>query len=119
MLRLHRRHAKTCPHRSLTYRRCKCPVWGFGSQDEKRIRKSLDTQSWERAEEILRGIDNDAVSGKMTVGAATERFVEDCKSRHLAKETVGKCELLAKELKAAFPGMVTASEDGCRRLEES
>jgi hypothetical protein len=38
----------------------------------------------------------------MTVGAATERFIEDCKGRHLAKETVGKYELLAKELKAAF-----------------
>jgi hypothetical protein len=95
---------KNVPHRSLTYRRCKCPVWVFGSLDGKRIRKSLDTQSRERAEEILRGLDNDDLPGKMTVGAATGRFVEDCKSRHLAKETVGKYELLAKELKAAFSG---------------
>jgi integrase/recombinase XerD len=105
MLRLHRRHLASCPHRSLTYRRCKCPVWVFGSKNGKRIRKSFDTASWETGEEILRGLDPDESPEKITLDKACERLIEDCKTRKLAKETIGKYELLARELNVFFKGV--------------
>src|ERR1700733_10408672 len=104
MLRLHRRHLKSCLHRSLSYRRCKCPVWVFGSQNGKRIRKALDTSSWERGEEILRGLDPEESPEKISIETACDRVIEDCKSRHLAKEIIGKYELLTRELKVRSKG---------------
>jgi integrase/recombinase XerD len=86
----------------MTYRRCRCPVWCFGSQNGKRIRKALDTTSWERGEEIIRALDPEESPEKISVSVACDRFIEDCKGRKLADETIGKYELLGRELKAKF-----------------
>jgi integrase/recombinase XerD len=75
----------------------------FGSENGKRVRKSLDTVSWSRAEEILREMDPDDAHEKITVAIAGERFTADCESRKLGKETVGKYKLLVRELTDAFP----------------
>lgn len=103
MLHLYRRHLKACPHRSMTYKSCRCPIWCFGSVAGKRVRRALDTVNWKTAEEALRDLSPDEIPEKMLVEAAADRFVDDCKRRQLAKETIGKYELLAKELKAQFP----------------
>jgi integrase/recombinase XerD len=102
MLHLYRRHLAACPHRSMDYKKCKCPVWMFGSVNGKRVRKALDTASWGRAEEMLRELDPDDAHEKITVAVAGERFIADCESRKLGKETVGKYELLVNEMTVAF-----------------
>jgi integrase/recombinase XerD len=93
----------------------------FGSQNGKRIRKALDTSSWERGEEILRGLDPEESPETISLETACDRFIEDCKSRHLAKETIGKYELLTRELKASFKGMgvKAVSSDDLARYRES
>jgi len=53
----------------------------FGSVSGKRIRRSLDTVSWGRGEEIVRETD-DEVAGK--------RFIADCESRKPGPETLAK-----------------------------
>jgi len=110
MLRLYRRHLKACPHKSMAYRRCKCPVWAFGSVDGKRVRKALDTVSWETGEEILRGLDpGEPLRVRMTVSDACDAFIRDCEDRHLAAETIGKYKLLSRELKEEFKNMGVSS----------
>lgn len=99
---------KSCPHRSLTYRRCKCPVWVFGTRNGKRIRKSLDTANWQEAEDKLRALDPDEVPVRTTVAEAGERLIADCKGRKLARETVGKYRLLVNEMKRFFGPMDVA-----------
>jgi hypothetical protein len=74
----------------------------FGSVNGKRVRKALDTASWGRAEEMLRELDPDDAHEKITVAVAGERFIADCESRKLGKETVGKYELLVNEMTVAF-----------------
>jgi integrase/recombinase XerD len=105
----------------MTYRRCKCPVWCFGSQNGKRVRKSLDTLSWDTAEEKLRALDPDEAPAKITIDKACERLIEDCKTRKLAKETIGKYELLASELKPFFKGadIRSISVDDLARYRET
>src|SRR4051812_22325876 len=66
MLKLYRRHLKSCPHRSMTYRRCKCPIWFFGSVEDRRVRQALDTTSWDKGEEELRRLDPHEAPVKMT-----------------------------------------------------
>jgi len=108
MLKLYRRHLKECPHRSMTYRRCRCPIWYFGSVNGKLVRKSLDTTSWERGEEFFRSLDPEDVPDKVTIHEACERFLANCRSRKLAYETIGKYELLCRELKQRFKGLDVA-----------
>ena len=82
----------------MTYKKCRCPVWMFGSVSGKRVRRSLDTVSWERAEEFLRDTDPDESHERITVTLAGDRFIADCESRNLGKETIAKYKLLTKEL---------------------
>jgi len=90
MLKLYRRHQKSCPHRSMTYRRYKCPVWVFGSVDGRRVRRALDTVNWERAEEMVRTLDPHEIPTKMTIAQVGERLIADCEGRKLASDTIGK-----------------------------
>jgi integrase/recombinase XerD len=91
----------------------------YGTLNGKRIRKSLDTTSWERADEILRGLDPDETPEKVWMKTATQRFLADCVSRKLAKETLGKYELLCRELNERFLGRevkgISADEAGSYR----
>jgi integrase len=98
MLKLYRRHLKSCTHRSMTYRRCKCPVWYFGSVDGRRVRKALKTGSWERAEEMLRALDPHEVPLKITITEAGARFISDCERRNGA-DTTAKYRLMIEEMK--------------------
>jgi integrase/recombinase XerD len=86
----------------MTYRRCKCPMWYFGSIEGQRVRKALDTLSWERGEELLRELDPREVAVKVSLKEAGERFIADCKRRNHGKDTIGKYNLLVEELKKFF-----------------
>ncbi len=55
MLRLIRRHLKTCKYRSSRYRRCGCPIHVYGTLGGEKIRRALDLTSWEAASDKVRG----------------------------------------------------------------
>lgn len=103
MLTLYRRHLRACPHRSMTYKRCRCPVWVVGTLDGEFMRRSLSTVSWGRATDVVREWERSgAQSQSLSVSQASDRFLEDCAARHLAAPTIRKYTLLVKELKAEF-----------------
>jgi site-specific recombinase XerD len=93
----------------------------FGSVNGKRVRKSLDTVSWGRGEEILRETDPNESHEKIMMATATERFLADCSSRKLATETYGKYDLLCRELNHHFKGKPIRgiSADDLARYRES
>jgi integrase/recombinase XerD len=106
MLRLRRRHLIACPHRSITYRRCRCPIWVYGSKEGKRIRRSLDTTSWEHGEELLRA---EEWEGGITLVEGWNRFLADCTFRNVGPAQYHKYDLVAEEMKARFPSRTVRS----------
>ena len=101
MLYLYRRHLKTCPHKQLTYKRCKCPIYLYGRKDGKRVRQALDTRNWEVAEQRFREYE----SGKVERFALTDcwdKFLADCSARKLTDVTIGKFKLIRREMAAFF-----------------
>jgi integrase/recombinase XerD len=101
MLNLYRRHMASCPHRSRTYRKCGCPIWAQGTLHDKWIRRSLDLRSWDAGQKLVRDWEA-GQSGDETISGACEAFVKDCTARKLSDASIGKYELLIKELKAQF-----------------
>lgn len=83
MLRLIRRHVKTCPHISSRYRRCNCPIHVYGTLGgEKKIRKALDLTSWEAASDLVRGWEASGQIGVLKtevpdVKDAVDKFLHD------------------------------------------
>ena len=120
MLRLARRHLKTCPHRSLAYRRCRCPVWIFGTREGRRVRRSLETTSWERGEELLLKLISDERSVPMSVANAAARWFADAEARKLRPESLKKYGQIRDEITRHFGKLqlkaVTA--DDLRRMRE-
>jgi hypothetical protein len=82
----------------MTYRRCKCPIWYFGSLGGRRVRKALETTSWERGEEELRALDPREAPVKMTISEAGARFIADCERRN-GSDTTAKYRLMIEEMK--------------------
>lgn len=93
---LYRRHSATCPHKakSRTFHRCKCPIWvDNGRSGDACVRRSLKTNVWTRAvemvEDIRRGVD--AKQFRLTaVADACERYLRDCEGRRLNEKTIRK-----------------------------
>ena len=53
VLRLYRRHRRTCPQRSERYRRCACPIYVAGTLAGEHVRKALDLTSWTAATDVV------------------------------------------------------------------
>src|SRR5687768_8603184 len=81
MLRLLRRHLKTCRQTSTTYRRCQCPIHVAGSIGGVKVRRSLDQSSWEGATKVIRAWEAAGrileVTEAATLPAAVEAFLHD------------------------------------------
>jgi hypothetical protein len=80
----------------------------FRVANGKRVRKSLHATSCERGEDFLRSLDPEDIPDKVTIDDACERFLANFRSRKLAYETIGKYELLGRELKQRFKGLDVA-----------
>jgi integrase/recombinase XerD len=95
-------------------------MWMFGSVGGKRIRQALDTTSWERADEILRERDPGEVHVKITLRAAGERFLSDCRLR-ISKESTRKYELVVNELVGKMGSIEprVISSDDLARIREA
>jgi integrase/recombinase XerD len=88
----------------MRYRRCGCPIWVFGSLQGKRVRKSLETVNWQRAQEIILKwqTDDSPDVESLTMADATARFEADCEARKLRAASLGKYQLLFRELKELY-----------------
>src|SRR5581483_3631321 len=90
MLTLYRRHLKGCPHTSRRYRRCRCPIHVEGTLAGESIRKALDLNSWEAAENLIREWNHVGKIGGRTcaVKEAIELFISDAIARKLSVGSV-------------------------------
>ena len=53
VLRLYRRHRRSCWQRSERYRRCACPIYVDGTLRGECVKKSLDLTSWTAASDLI------------------------------------------------------------------
>jgi integrase/recombinase XerD len=103
MLNPYRRHVKTCSHKGMGDRKCRCPVWVHGKLRGKFIRRALETTSWETGRKIIREWEDAGTDGsKIDVRTACEAFLRDCEATGLSSASIGKYKLLTKELTARF-----------------
>jgi integrase/recombinase XerD len=112
VLTLYRRHLRGCPHaQERFYKRCKaCPVWVQGVLMGRKIRHSMRTASWERAEVEIKAMDTPEPTAATSPVAtdrglleAYEAFYKECERRQ-APATLRKYRYLQDQL-----------EDFCRR----
>jgi integrase/recombinase XerD len=83
MLSLYRRHKAECQHRAnIHWKRCKCLVWCQGLLRNEYHRKSLNTQSWETGELIIREWDKrgkaETKPQPVTLEQAADAFLQHC-----------------------------------------
>lgn len=96
MFTIYRRHTEACPHRKKgrSHRKCACPIWiDNGLSGVGRIRYSLGTTVWTRANDQLRDIElgiHQQKIGLVTVADAAERYIEDLRGRRLEAPTLRK-----------------------------
>lgn len=101
MLRLYRRHGRSCSHRSERYRRCSCPIYVEGTLRGEPVRKTLDLTSWEAASNLIAQWNASGEVGVIkpeipTIVEAVDKFIADAKARQLGWETLRKYENLLK-----------------------
>lgn len=128
MLKTYRRHLKSCEHQAegRDYRRCRCPIWADGFLQGKRIRQSLDTQNWEKAQETIRDWEIDRSTAveepqSVTIDRAAAAFLADAESRGLTVSSLKKYRVLLtnkrpeKKAERCSPSLVVfAQENGLR-----
>ncbi|MGC1977401.1 MAG: tyrosine-type recombinase/integrase [Candidatus Sulfotelmatobacter sp.] len=118
MLRIYRRHRKSCEHRADgKYRRCRCPIWIDGFLGDQDIRKSLRVADWQKAETMrgeweAAGVPATDIGEAISIAAAEKEFLADCESRKLKNSTVGRYRILFRELDAF------AAKEGFRFLKQ-
>ncbi len=101
VLTIFRRHLKSCPHTSRSYRRCRCPIHVEGSLAGESVRRSLDHTSWEAAENEIREWTHSGKIGGRTrapkpIPEAIDDFLEDARARNLRDSTVHLLESVLK-----------------------
>ncbi len=59
ILSVYTRHAADCVKANdKNWRRCRCPMWIWGTHNSHFVRKSAKTRSWEKAENHLRKLED-------------------------------------------------------------
>lgn len=106
MLTLYRRHLKRCSKTDDRYwKRCSCPMWVEGTVSGTYIRRSLQTASWERAQNLAHEIeiadDPKAVPAQkeepVTLKQAVDEYLADARARELADSTLSKLETIFRK----------------------
>lgn len=102
VVRIYRRHLKSCPHTSERERRCKCPIHVEGQLGEERIKPhSLNLNSWEAASKRVReweAAGTMKVSPRIQLKDAISRYEADCEARALTHSTRHKIKKLLEAL---------------------
>jgi len=101
MLSPYKRHLATCKQKDKgrTHKSCRCPIWVQGVLDGKKIRESLKTSNWQKAQETIRDWE---VVGKakprVTIAEACSSFTADAAARNLRRDTLDKYRRLLDNL---------------------
>lgn len=95
---LYRRHTKKCPHRAegIGFSRCSCPVYVDSKHPVtgRRLRRSVGTRDWARAQRIFERWETDQLTPDRggpripTIPEAIEKYLHDCRVRRLASSTL-------------------------------
>jgi integrase/recombinase XerD len=91
------RHAADCPKRSDRFwRRCHCIKWIRGIVNDKPIRMSAGTRSWERAEAKAREIEQRGTrkSIRVSINEAVKAYLKDEQGRMLADNSTAQSRTL-------------------------
>jgi len=92
------------PGQGRGYRRCRCPVWVDGFFAGEEVRKSLCTADWQKAQDLVRGMEatnNEpkSIPEPLTIQLSRDRFLADAKARQLNESTIYKYRLLFKQIR--------------------
>jgi integrase/recombinase XerD len=103
MLKLYRRHLKACKHKAKgrQFGRCGCPIWIQGTLAGEAIRKSLDADTWEKAEDLKRALEEGRNPNRQPTSfeQASAKFIADLEAQKSAPDTIRKYRLLFSQLK--------------------
>ncbi len=103
MLNIFRRHRRTCKgwKRGRRWWKCNCPISAEGSLEGQFIRRTLGTNNWDRAQEIIAGWTRSGPEGitdphqrTMTVKRACVEYMAELRARGLAASTTRKYDSL-------------------------
>lgn len=106
MLTLYRRHLKRCSKAGDRYwKRCSCPMWVEGTINSSYIRRSLQTASWERAQNLAHEIETaddpkaapEKKEQSVTIRQAVDEYLADARARDLAESTLNKLETIFRK----------------------
>lgn len=104
MLTIYRRHREKCKFAGdRVSRKCRCSLWATGTLEGSPYRKSLKTRSFERAQQIIRDIEDgkrQAEQKSISIETALDAFIRDCEQRNLNRSTLGKYRRLSERLRA-------------------
>lgn len=97
---LYRRHIKSCSHRAegVNFTGCECPIWFDGKHPVtgRRIRRSVETRDWKRAQKRVDRWESDIRSGATEpadipkIETLVTQFLHDCGIRKLADSTIAR-----------------------------
>ena len=106
MLTTYRRHNPVrCKLRARSDIKCKCVIWVAGTDvNGHKVRESLKTRDWQRAQNIAREWDTvgkkPKPSTRVTLAELDAAFMQDTESRNLASETKRKYRVIFRQLNA-------------------
>jgi integrase len=104
VIRIYRRHVKSCPHTSERERRCKCPIHCEGQLGDERIKPhSLKLTSWEAAAKKIQGWQAAGTTKaipRIKLAEAIAGYKADCEARKLSPATQHKISVLLKALQS-------------------
>lgn len=118
MLAIYRRHLKSCPHSSRSYRRCSCPIWVQGTLGGETIRRALDVTSIEAASNLVTQWNAAGSIGAVKeepprIEMAVTKYLDDARARHLAEATITKLMTIFEKQFLAW-----TKDTGLRYLKE-
>jgi len=118
MLQIYRRHLKSCPHTSRSYRRCSCPIWVQGTLGGETIRRALDVTSIEAASNLVNQWNAAGSIGTVKeeparIEMAVTKYLDDARARHLAEATISKLTTIIEKQFLAW-----TKDTGLRYLKE-
>jgi integrase/recombinase XerD len=119
------RHAAGCPHRNKgpNYLLCDCPKWAYGVLAGKPYRRALSTRRLDRAMERIRRIERlpdqiarELANERVTTATAIERYLTDCRTRHLAESTIRSYSTVLLALQRDFSELLDITTSGLDRF---
>ena len=116
MLYLLRRHVQECPHASKgrNHRKCDCPIHCDGIHAGARIRQSMDTTNWQRAERRLSKLVDRLDGGRpmKKLPGAVDVFLD------FKKQSTGAVSTIRKYTRIMEGFQAYCKQAGCETVEE-